>query len=63
MQELIRAGAALPAWMWVLWYLQNKGVLTASTRTLFAVSFGISALMFSVSDGKEAIVRVLPYFS
>ncbi|MQY56457.1 MAG: hypothetical protein GH152_04500 [Dehalococcoidia bacterium] len=47
-QELIRAGAALPAWMWVLWYLQSKGVLTASTQILFAVSFGISALMFSV---------------
>ncbi len=66
-QELIRAGAALPAWMWVLWYLQNKGVLTASTRILFAVSFGISALMFSVlvvlrmRTGKEFMLKRVRY--
>jgi hypothetical protein len=66
-QELIRAGAALPAWMWILWYLQNKGVLAASTWTLFAVSFGISTVMFSVlvvvrrRTGKEFQLKRVRY--
>ncbi len=47
-EELIRAGVALPLLMWGLWYLQNRGVLAASIQTLFAASAGISALMFSV---------------
>jgi len=48
MQELIRAVAALPLWLYGLWYLQNTGVLAASTPTLLAFGAGISALQFSV---------------
>jgi len=66
-EELIRAGVVLTLLMWGLWYLQNRGVLTASTWTLFAVSFGISVLMFSVlvvlrtRTGKEFQLKRVRY--
>ena len=47
-QEFIRAVATLPFWMGGLWYLQNTGVLAASTPTLLASGAGMSALQFSV---------------
>lgn len=47
-QEFIRAAACLPVWMYGLWYLQNTGVLTASTQTLLAFGAGMVVLQFSV---------------
>lgn len=47
-EELIRAGVVLTLLMWGLGYLQNRGVLAASTSSLLAASAGISTVMFSV---------------
>jgi len=47
-EELLRAGGVFLLLMWGLWYLQNRGVLAVSTSSLFAVSGGVSAAVFSV---------------
>ena len=47
-EELIRAGATFPLWCYGLWYLQNTGLLTASTLSLVALAAGVSALQFAV---------------
>jgi hypothetical protein len=63
MQELIRVGCVFILLMWGLWYLQNKGVLALSTSSLFAVSGGVSAAVFSVlvvvrmRTGKEFMLK------
>ena len=66
-QELIRAGCVFVLLMWGLVYLQNTGVLAASTSTLLAVSGGVSAVMFSVlvvlrrRTGKEFMLKRVRY--
>lgn len=47
-EELIRAAACFPFWMAGFWGLVNIGVLAVSPLTAFAISAGLSALMFSV---------------
>ena len=62
-QELIRAGLVFALLMSGFVYLQNKGVLAASTSTLLAISGGVSAAMFSVlvvvrrRTGKEFMLK------
>ena len=66
-QELLRAGSVFILLMWGLWYLRNTGVLAASTSSLFAVSGGVSAVMFSVlvvlrkRTGKEFMLKRVRY--
>ena len=66
-EELIRAGCVFILLMWGLMYLQNKGVLAASTSSLLAVSGGVSATMFSVlvvvrrRTGKEFMLKRVRY--
>jgi len=47
-QELIRAGCVFLLLMWILAYLQNRGVLALSTLSLLAAGGGVSAVVFSV---------------
>jgi len=47
-EELIRAGCVFLLLMWVLAYLQNRGVLALSTLSLLAAGAGVSAAVFSV---------------
>jgi hypothetical protein len=62
-EELLRAGCVFLLLMWVLAYLQNRGVLALSTSSLFAVSGGVSAAVFSVlvvvrrRTGKEFMLK------
>ena len=62
-EELLRAGGVFLLLMWGLWYLQNRGVLAVSTSSLFAVSGGVSAAVFSVlvvlrrRTGKEFMLK------
>jgi len=62
-EELIRAGVVFALLMSGFVYLQNKGVLAASTSTLLAISGGVSAAMFSVlvvvrrRTGKEFMLK------
>ena len=62
-EELLRAGGVFILSMWGLWYLQNRGVLAVSTSSLFAVSGGVSAAVFSVlvvlrrRTGKEFMLK------
>lgn len=66
-QELIRAGLVFILLMWGLGYLQNTGVLAASTSSLLATSGGVSAVMFSVlvvlrtRTGKEFTLKRVRY--
>jgi len=66
-EELLRAGGVFLLSMWGLWYLQNKGVLALSTSSLFAVSGGVSAAVFSVlvvlrrRTGKEFMLKRVRY--
>ena len=66
-EELIRAGGVFLLLMWGLWYLQNRGVLAVSTSSLFAVSGGVSAAVFSVlvvlrrRTGKEFMLKRVRY--
>jgi len=66
-QELLRAGGVFILMMWGLWYLQNRGVLAVSTSSLFAVSGGVSAAVFSVlvvlrrRTGKEFMLKRVRY--
>jgi len=66
-EELMRAGGVFLLLMWGLWYLQNRGVLAVSTSSLFAVSGGVSAVMFSVlvvvrrRTGKEFMLKRVRY--
>lgn len=66
-EELLRAGSVFILLMWGLWYLRNTGVLAASTSSLFAVSGGVSAVMFSVlvvlrkRTGKEFMLKRVRY--
>lgn len=66
-EELMRAGGVLLLLMWGLWYLQNRGVLAVSTSSLFAVSGGVSAAVFSVlvvlrrRTGKEFMLKRVRY--
>ena len=59
----MRAGGVFLLLMWGLWYLQNRGVLAVSTSSLFAVSGGVSAAVFSVlvvlrrRTGKEFMLK------
>jgi len=62
-QELLRAGGVFLLLMWVLAYLQNRGVLALSTSSLLATGAGISAVVFSVlvvvrrRTGKEFMLK------
>jgi len=62
-EELLRAGCVFILLMWVLAYLQNRGVLAVSTSSLFAASGGVSAAVFSVlvvvrrRTGKEFMLK------
>ena len=66
-EELLRAGGVFLLSMWGLWYLQNRGVLAVSTSSLFAVSGGVSAAVFSVlvvlrrRTGKEFMLKRVRY--
>ena len=66
-EELLRAGCVFLLLMWVLAYLQNRGVLAVSTSSLFAVSGGVSAAVFSVlvvlrrRTGKEFMLKRVRY--
>lgn len=66
-EELIRAGCIFLLLMWGLWYLQNKGMLILSTSNLFAVSGGVSSVVFSVlvvvrrRTGKEFMLKRVRY--
>ena len=66
-EELLRAGGVFILLMWGLWYLQNRGVLAGSTSSLFAVSGGVSAAVFSVlvvlrrRTGKEFMLKRVRY--
>jgi len=66
-EELLRAGGVFLLLMWGLWYLQNRGVLAVSTSSLFAVSGGVSAAVFSVlvvlrrRTGKEFMLKRVRY--
>lgn len=66
-EELMRAGGVFLLLMWGLWYLQNRGVLAVSTSSLFAVSGGVSAAVFSVlvvlrrRTGKEFMLKRVRY--
>ncbi len=66
-EELIRTGGVFILLMWGLWYLQNKGVLAASTSSLLAAGGGVSAVMFSVlvgvrrRTGKEFMLKRVRY--
>ena len=66
-QELIRAVCVFILLMSGLWYLKNTGVLALSTSSLFAVSGGVSAAMFSVlvvlrrRTGKEFMLKRVRY--
>ena len=66
-EELLRAGCVFLLLMWVLAYLQNRGVLAVSTSSLLAASGGISAVMFSVlvvvrrRTGKEFMLKRVRY--
>ena len=66
-EELLRAGGVFILSMWGLWYLQNRGVLAVSTSSLFAVSGGVSAAVFSVlvvlrrRTGKEFMLKRVRY--
>jgi len=66
-EELLRAGGVFLLLMWGLVYLRNTGVLAASTSTLFAVSGGVSAAVFSVlvvlrrRTGKEFMLKRVRY--
>ena len=66
-EELIRAGGVFLLLMWGLWYLQNRGVLAVSTSSLFAVSGGVSAAVFSVlvvlrrRTGREFMLKRVRY--
>jgi len=63
----MRAGGVFLLLMWGLWYLQNRGVLAVSTSSLFAVSGGVSAAVFSVlvvlrrRTGKEFMLKRVRY--
>jgi len=48
LQELLRAGGVFILLMWILGNLKNTGMLDLSTSSLFAVSVGVSAVVFSV---------------
>ena len=62
-EELLRAGGVFLLSMWVLWYLQNKGVLALSTLSLLATGGGVAAVVFSVlvvvrrRTGKEFMLK------
>jgi len=62
-EELIRAGCVFLLLMWVLAYLQNRGVLALSTLSLLAAGAGVSAAVFSVlvvlrrRTGKEFMLK------
>jgi hypothetical protein len=62
-QELLRAGCVFILLMWILVNFKNAGVLAVSTSSLFAVSGGVSAAMFSVlvvlrrRTGKEFMLK------
>lgn len=62
-EELLRAGGVFLLLMWVLTYLQNRGVLALSTLSLLAAGGGVSAAMFSVlvvlrrRTGKEFMLK------
>ena len=66
-EELMRAGGVFLLLMWGLWYLQNRGVLAVSTSSLFAVSGGVSAAVFSVlvvlrrRTGREFMLKRVRY--
>jgi len=66
-EELLRAGGVFLLLMWGLWYLQNRGVLAVSTSSLFVVSGGVSAAVFSVlvvlrrRTGKEFMLKRVRY--
>jgi len=66
-EELLRAGGVFLLSMWGLWYLQNRGVLAVSTSSLFAISGGVSAAVFSVlvvlrrRTGKEFMLKRVRY--
>lgn len=46
-QELIRAMAGLPIWLYALWGLQQTGLFTLSVRVVFPIGLAMSALQFS----------------
>ena len=62
-EELLRAGGVFLLSMWVLWYLQNKGVLALSTLSLLATGGGVAAVVFAVlvvvrrRTGKEFMLK------
>jgi hypothetical protein len=66
-EELLRAGGVFLLLMWVLTYLQNRGVLALSTLSLLAAGGGVSAAMFSVlvvlrrRTGKEFMLKRVRY--
>ena len=66
-QELIRAGCVFLLLMWILGNLKNTGVLALSTSSLFAVSGGVSAAVFSVlvvvrrRTGREFMLKRVRY--
>ena len=66
-EELLRAGCVFLLLMWVLAYLQNRGVLALSTLSLLATGGGVSAAVFSVlvvvrrRTGKEFMLKRVRY--
>jgi len=62
-QELLRAVGVFLLLMWVLWYLQNRGVLALSNLSLLAIGVGVSAVVFSAlvvvrtRTGKEFMLK------
>jgi len=66
-EELLRAGGVFILLMWILAYLQNRGVLALSTLSLLATGGGISAVEFSVlvvvrrRTGKEFMLKRVRY--
>ena len=66
-QELLRAGCVFILLMWILGNLKNTGVLALSTSSLFAVSGGVSAAVFSVlvvlrrRTGREFMLKRVRY--
>ena len=67
LQELIRAGCVFLLLMWILGNFKNTGVLALSTSSLFAVSGGVSAAVFSVlvvvrrRTGREFMLKRVRY--
>jgi len=66
-EELLRAGCVFIFLMWILVNLKNASVLALSTSNLFAVSGGVSAIVFSVlvvlrrKSRREFMIKRLRY--